>query len=515
MFRNKRLMWALGMALVPLLGGILLCLAYGKDIFQVYLPASVWNDELFYYKQVEAVLNCGFPQGFFGFNESHAQYLSFAAWSPVVLIPYLLWGLVFGWNLMSPIFCNILLSMAAVFLFVYLTKSNWKQCIALGIMYLGSLFTTRYMLSGMSETICIFWAVLYLGLCINYREAQKRYKLVLLFAVVGIMALIRPYYLIFILLPAFFAIRKYRWRAAALSLAAIAGIGVLYVFISGRFCADYFTDLFSVVWLENYKITGLLGGIRDTFLILIQRSKEFIKMGLGDLRGSAEAVGLIGQFSLIVLALLYQTIAEGVKKKKEKAVWYGYFAASLLVILTAFFLMYHMLAGSRHLLVFITMGIFLISRAETKYFVKPAFLSGALLFFFLQVPAESEQKKLYFKEPAIEDEYLVWEEIMDSGIVFNKENVPNWDNVVIWAMSDVTEGEAHLEHTITKWQLLYALPEGTGINCCLQSYILNSFDSLQSKYLAVVPGGEIERLCEAKGKTEIGRTENLVLYALH
>ena len=76
---------ALILALVPLLCVALRCAIDGKTLFDVYLPASPWNDELFYYKLTEGVLEYGVPQGYFGFNESHGRYLSFAAWSPVLL----------------------------------------------------------------------------------------------------------------------------------------------------------------------------------------------------------------------------------------------------------------------------------------------------------------------------------------------------------------------------------------------------------------------------------------------
>ena len=91
------------MGVLPLLCCLVYCAFQGRGIGQVYLPNSEWNDELFYFKQVESIVNFGYPQGYFGFNESHALKLSFAAWSPVLVFPWILWGLLFGWNLMSPI----------------------------------------------------------------------------------------------------------------------------------------------------------------------------------------------------------------------------------------------------------------------------------------------------------------------------------------------------------------------------------------------------------------------------
>ena len=85
--RYKLLVKAVLMGLLPLLCCVVTCAAQGKAIWDVYLPNSEWNDELFYFKQVEGIVHFGYPQGYFGFNESHALRLSFAAWSPVLVFP--------------------------------------------------------------------------------------------------------------------------------------------------------------------------------------------------------------------------------------------------------------------------------------------------------------------------------------------------------------------------------------------------------------------------------------------
>ena len=151
--RYMTLLKAVLMALLPLLCCLVRTAAEGRSIGQVYLPSSEWNDELFYFKQVEGIVNYGFPRGYFGFNESHALRLSFAAWSPVLVFPWILWGLLFGWNLLSPVICNIVLLTITMFVFVWLVKPTWKQLGILTVLFsLYSLFV-RYMLSGMPEVI--------------------------------------------------------------------------------------------------------------------------------------------------------------------------------------------------------------------------------------------------------------------------------------------------------------------------------------------------------------------------
>ena len=45
---------------------------YRVPLQQIFLPCSYWSDEVIYSKQLAAVVRCGAPQGYFGFNESHA-----------------------------------------------------------------------------------------------------------------------------------------------------------------------------------------------------------------------------------------------------------------------------------------------------------------------------------------------------------------------------------------------------------------------------------------------------------
>ena len=70
-------------------------LLYGVPVTGIYLPASSWSDEVVYSKQLAAVVQYGAPQGYFGFNESHAELGTFAAWGPAVFWVYALPGLLF------------------------------------------------------------------------------------------------------------------------------------------------------------------------------------------------------------------------------------------------------------------------------------------------------------------------------------------------------------------------------------------------------------------------------------
>lgn len=78
--------------ILPLLAVAIFCLRYHQDLFSYYLPNSLWNDEVIYFKTIEGIKEFGIPQGYFGYNESHARMGTFGAWSPVIYLFDAMWG---------------------------------------------------------------------------------------------------------------------------------------------------------------------------------------------------------------------------------------------------------------------------------------------------------------------------------------------------------------------------------------------------------------------------------------
>ena len=63
----------------PFILCLLFCAIKKTSLFHIYLPSSLNNDSLFYYKVVEAIAKYGIPRGYFGYNESHALIGTLAA----------------------------------------------------------------------------------------------------------------------------------------------------------------------------------------------------------------------------------------------------------------------------------------------------------------------------------------------------------------------------------------------------------------------------------------------------
>ncbi len=541
--RYMTLLKAVLMALLPVVCCLVRTAAEGRSIGQVYLPSSEWNDELFYFKQVESIVKYGFPRGYFGFNESHALQLSFAAWSPVLVFPWILWGLVFGWNLLSPVICNIVLLTIAMFVFVWLVKPTWKQLGILTVLF--SLYTlfTRYMLSGMPEVICFGMLILFYGLAFSYLKKETKGKLTTMFIVSVLLTLMRPYMLLFLLLACYFLIRRSRKSGWIVSALVVAATGVVYVLIKHYLGAEYFTPLFYTDWITTFFTDGIGAGFRNFFGTLHWKGLEFYRHCVSGAKSGLASGAFFDGYLLLLAILLVQSyldirklrrakkaarivmepaddkVREAIlgpvmlteEKRKDlqnRLIIELHFAFSLIAMLFAHLLMYKMVEGSKHFLTFIAAGIFIVSMLETKYYKKAVLLGAAFLYLYSYKAVEPYDYQIPYITQDREAQVDYWQQIFAEHLTLETEKVPNYENVVIWTFGDETpQGNQNL-----KWQLLYGVPEGFGISCCEREYILEHLTELRSRYLATVSGGEIDELCSVEGYEEIGRDADMVLY---
>lgn len=502
------LLKAVLMTLLPLVCCVITCAADGYSIGQVYLPMSEWNDELFYYKQVEGILSYGYPQGYFGFNESHALKLSFAAWSPVLVWPWLLYGLLFGWNLMTPIYSNIVFMMLTMAGFVLLVRPKWKQLGLLTILFCVFTPFTRYMLCGMPEIICFCMLILYMALLQNHLERERTYKLVILFCMAAVMTLMRPYLILFLLMPAWLWIRRRRMAGIVGSLGIFGAVGGVYLAINHYLGAEYFTPLFKTEWLEPFLQWRIFSGIKGILVKLYYEGGNFFSITRqGFISGLAEGAFFAGFLAMLGI-LIWQMVSDLRHKRKNQALLHGYLAFCFFGMWMALLLMYKMKEGSKHLLTFMAAGIFAIALMETRYYKKVVLLSVLCIYLFWVKGDQPYDYGIPYRaeERAAQMDY--WEETFAQELALSAEDVPNYDNVVIWTFSDAVDEE----WVLTDWQILYALPEGWGISCCYSDYVLEQLDRLQSLYLTIPVGGRIQEACEAAGMEQVGQDGRVCVY---
>ena len=506
------------LAVLPVLCCVVYCAAQGRTISQVYLPGSEWNDELFYYKQVEGIIHFGYPQGYFGFNESHALKLSFAAWSPVLVFPWVLWGLLFGWNLMSPILCNIVLMTLCCFLFVWLVRPSWKQLGVLTLLFCLFRPFVRYMLAGMPETICFVMLILFYGLAINYIDRERAWKLALLLMMGSVMTLMRPYLLLCLLLPMYLWVRKSKWKGVIGSGLVLLLTGGLYVWIKHYLGAEYFAPLFFTDWAEAFVERGLFGGVRFTLGKLYYMGIDFMRHIRRGFQTGLASGAFFSSYLVMLCILLVQGIRDfmafrrgrktaGTDQNCRQLIVEVHLAFSFVAMLFALLLMYKLTEGSKHLLTFMAAGIFVVALMETRFYQKAVLLGITFVYFFSYMAVDPYDYQVPFVDRESSLQLEEWSDIFEGNLELAPE-APSFDNVVIWVFCDTVSGE----DINTPWQMLYGLPEGFGISCCMPDYVLENIGELRSRYLCVTPGGPIEAACVSAGYVQIAKSDVMVLF---
>ena len=492
------------LGILPFVCCIVHCLMQGRTIADVYLPMSEWNDELFYFKQVEGILEYGYPQGYFGFNESHALKLSFAAWSPVLVLPWILMGTVFGWTMLSPIVYNILFLTIAVVLFVAVVKPNWKQCAIWTVLFCTYTPFVRYMLSTMPEIICFSLLIVYTGCFLAYRGEKDHGKyLVTMFVVAALLTIMRPYMILFLLYPMGAVIKEMKWKGVAISVAVLAVTVGIYVPIKVYLGADYFTPLYKTEWIEPFLRGEFLGGIKNVFVQLYYNGYAFVNSTIdGVVNGTCEGAIFAGYIFVMTL-LGVVGVRQLVKRNWWMAVKYLYFAFCFFAMWMALLLMYKLQEGSKHLLTFMAAGLFVVAMMETKRFVKPLLLAVVFLYLYTIKAWNPYDYQVPFKADAQVERLSYWQEVMQTHMEVETDNVPTYENVCIWVFTD---------GKMADWQILYALPKGFGISCCFDYYVEENFADLQSRYVATPMGGDVEKLCIENGWELLAQDGSMSLY---
>lgn len=502
------------LALVPVFCAWFYCLLDRQYLSQIYLPNSSWNDELFYYKMTENILAYGYPQGYFGFNESHGLYLSFAAWSPVLLLFWVIWGILFGWNLLSPIFCNIALLSLSMLLFGILVRPDKRQTILIGLLYGAFMPVTRFSLSCIPEAELIALFIVFLGLAVACQRKYKGWMIGVMIALVMLMTWMRPYLILLLLTPA--VLLYYRKGRKAFVWAGGTGAVTMavYTMISHFFSAPYITDLFYTEWIKVYFDQGILAGLHYTvwklytsFLTVL----NLMKANLTVKSGLISAAGLYYFVFLLLLILLFVKIVWRILYKN----WKGFLLeGQMLLCMTGFFiadlLMYRIQEGGRHTLVYIAGFLLLLPLDETGKRVRnyvPLGTAISLIILFLvrsDIPYEFNAP---YNEAGRRTELEAMAAQLEEKMELTDEK-PDYDNTVIWTFSETIEGVAE----VTDFGAFYAVPVGFGINLCEETYLDENLENLQSRYIGVIPGGNFEVRCIIAGGIEIGRCESLVVY---
>lgn len=503
------------LAVLPLLCAQLRCVIDGRSLSQVFLPLSPWNDELFYYKLTENVVKFGYPQGYFGFNESHGLYLSFAAWSPVLLVFWVIWGLLFGWNLLSPILCNIALLSLALLLFGILAKPDKGQTLLIGLLYITFMPVTRFALSCIPEAELFVLFIVFLGLAISCERQYAGWKIGVMFGLTMLMTWMRPYLILLFLSPAIFLLRKKGKWTLGISGGLIAVTGAVYAAVNHFFSAPYLTDLFYTEWITVYLKEGFVRGIYYTVWKLYTSFRTvlgLIKDNLTVKNGLISASGLYYFIFLLLTILLLVKLCLRVRHKN----WKGFLLeGQMLLCMAGFFgadlLMYRIQEGGRHTLVYIIGCLFLIPFTNLGTAWKKWCIPAGLCILFVLLFTMRGNVPYEFFIPYTDKEYMTELEALSAELSENMQlsgKAPNYKNTVIWTFADTVDDK--IENV--DFGSYYAVPCGFGINLCDMGYMEVNLEELQSRYIGVTTGGEFEKRCLAAGGRPVGKNKYLAVY---
>lgn len=487
----KKMMKLLLFACIPLAACCIMCAKDGISLHDIYLGNSKWNDEVIYFKITEAIGKYNTPLGYFGYNESTANIGRFGAWSPVIFLFQIVYVKLFNWSMLSPIYCNIILMMIAMFVFAFLVMPTKRQMLFICLFYCTCTMITRYVLSGMLEASLYSLLIIFLGITIKayrtYKESFKIRYLLMLNLLAFVLVLMRPYWILLFAVPAWYwYVTKTKKKALIMEAVISVTSLVIYFYIAGNLCAPYLRPIINLSWLKLV-FTDPGKGLYNIVYIFASQMKDFLQR-IG--QGVAEGAPVGAAYTVFCVMMIYFAFSISKCKKAEKnKKWCLLYALGyLLVMLLAIFYLYDLHVGSRHIIGFILVFMLLFPLIETNG-KRNLLLCSLFIWLFVcratdehtyQIPTYTADKGADLAEGK--------EELADL-IDVNADDP--WDNTIIWLYSD---------ETMVNFTYLYAVPGGMGINLCFKDYVLTNFEQLRPRYIITNIGEEVDLLCEEKQK---------------
>lgn len=518
--RDKRVMiCAVILGLLPLVSCILRTALDNTALWNYHLAATIGNDEVFYYKYVEGILEYGHPMGFFGFNESRALIGGGPAWSPAISWYWVILGGLMGWSYVMPMLCNLLVMSTSMFLFGILVKPSCKQTAALGILYLCYGQIAYYTLSGVPECIIYSLVILFMAgvLCCHRNDSLR--AAALLWGCAFLLTIMRPYYIVLFAVPAYHLWQKNKKAAVISTCLGAAATAGIYAFFTKYMTAAYFGKSVLSMGVDPQDFEG--GPVRVL--------KNLVKVGLAGIRnsfywirqtfvdGNFQGRMLLVLFVLFVLVLLMLILH---RKEKRTNLLLLYFAGYFVVRYLAVIYLYNKNMppeAVRHAYDFILIACILLVLLTEKMEKRKLLAIGAVSLVLI-----GTQFVLPMIHPGTEQnslDYVTKEEMNQireaegsfAGLMEVRGSEISYANNVIWVFADEAEGE----RTLMEWKNFYGLPAGMALTICYADYVLENFDTLQSAYIATIPNGEVAGRCGQSDANLIYNDGSMVIYQLY
>lgn len=483
------------------------------------LPMPQWNDEGAYYELIKTWLATGQPEGYWGFNGNHAVIGTSSAWSPAILLPYALFGMMFGWNYSSAFFANTLFLCLANLGFLLLVKPDKKQIVRVILLQMVSVITILYASTLMSEPFRFALAILLAGMIYRlfFLEHGKwfRYLVCPLFILLCVQIYI---FMVFVVPVYIFGVlrktkKKWKlWQSAAFSLVGTALVGGGSYYVLHLISSNY----------NIYKTENLLQALKAFDIKGIYRSLLWmVYEGLHGLYSCFLTGAGHGMFrwyvpfvlAMILIPLAYLFVRKFFLKKREwgkteKILTIICFSVSL--YLGAYITVYSLEVFTffRGIGIVVLFSLYLLCMAEDFLWYRGFLVFYAVGMFFLPANLADFSTERYL----LLEERGQWDELaaeLEEVILIEKDAEP-WDNTVVL-------------YTLEP-KVIASIPAGAGVNMMMYQthipeeagYLLFSLktENLRGDWLEQsfyeLPDEELERI-SAK-YDEVYRNQSYIVF---
>lgn len=204
----------------------------GRSGVGLSLPMPKWNDEAAYYELIKTWLATGMPEGYWGFGGGHAIIGTGSAWSPAILLPYAVWGEMFGWTYGSVVAANVAFLCIANAVVLLLCRPDKQGVWGLVLLEMFSGHILLYMNTVMSEVLryalAIVLAAMLYRLLFGEEERENRiFRYIIVPAYIIVVTQIYIFFAFAVPIYVFAVCRrkKWYWRTilAFLAMAVEAG----------------------------------------------------------------------------------------------------------------------------------------------------------------------------------------------------------------------------------------------------------------------------------------------------
>ncbi|WP_033152057.1 hypothetical protein [Pseudobutyrivibrio ruminis] len=467
-------------ALTTLVSMIVYMLAQGLWFNKLSISCSMWNDEMFYYKQIEGMVDYGSPQGVFGYTESHAIRGTYGAWGPVILMPFVIFGKVFGWNLASPIIFNALIMTIAFICYYFLLKPTIEQQIFTSLIFISYGISTRYIFSGTPEIMVTALGLIYCLLVYKViKEEDSIGMRIASYVIIAYLTSAKGFFASLSLLMMVALLKRRKYVELIIQVIIILTTMFAFLYISKYYAAPYFFTLIDMEALKNPS------AVIDLFKSSAEESFGYMKEALL-LRSSMRGSWYLLFFVLGILLIKDLITKRNLYRLAAVIVW--------LSLIVAMWVLYDATEGCRHLMNFTIIGFLMVAHDYKSKIIKVAIIAVALYCCWLTTDTyytglPEKDEALY---NAIQDQSL--EEVMP---ITDDE----WDNTVVWTLT-------------SSFNELYALPSGFGISCCFEDYPLYYIQNVQSKYVTTCIDGDVDKLLSAYGCQVVAEYGQIKIYKI-